>query len=129
MKKHWLTLIIWFLSPLVISSVFHRKITFELLVYGLMLPYWLFVMASFAYEGTRIMSYVKNHFPREYKKRMANNTLDHKFLTSFAPALYDEKWKTAQARYRSSLRFTFISLLLEGCFALVYFTFFVTGSK
>ena len=50
-KKYWIILVCWFFSPLFIRRIFHNQVVSENVIFVLIAIYWIFVLATFAYEN------------------------------------------------------------------------------
>ena len=68
-KKYWIILALWFFLPMFIKNILKIQMPSSTLMFGFVPPYWLFVMATFAYERYVIMSYLKKKYPLEVKER------------------------------------------------------------
>ena len=112
-KKYWIVLVCWFFSPLFIRRIFHNQVVSENVIFVLIAIYWIFVLATFAYENHLVTSYLKVHYLHEFKKRetcflIGRGGVDLSFIFSFSPE-NDDKWKNIQSNFRNYLLFLFIS--------------------
>ncbi len=96
-----------------------------------MVPYWLFVMATIAYERYNFFSYLHRHYPYEYKKlkRLSIGTVEDRieyrdFLDNFYPE-GDKEWVMIQSNLKNHMRFVIVSFFTVGVFALLYFNLLV----
>ncbi len=124
-KKYWIILALWFFLPMFIKNILKIQMPSSTLMFGFVPPYWLFVMATFAYERYVIMSYLKKKYPLEVKERKGKavfsegKKLDFNFLMSFSPP-NDSEWKAIQSNFKEYMNFVSVSFIAVICFGFIY---------
>lgn len=127
--KYWVVLFCWFFSPLFISRILNIHISSNQLIFGFIMPYCLFVIATIPYEKYHFFSYLRKNYPYEYKKLkrletggIKNNLEYRDFIDNFSPD-NDEEWERIQDNLDDHTHFLTASFFAVGCFSLIYLIF------
>lgn len=124
--KYWLTLVLWLVFPVALKKSFDLQISFIGLVFGFALPYSIFTIASYVYEGSIVTCYLKKHYPHEAKKKNnlfgSTDYFGFDFILSFSPP-NDNEWKSLQSHFKKFYVFPFVSIGLIFFFLVVYSVF------
>lgn len=121
--KYWLTLVLWLAFPVVLEKFCDLQISFIGLVFGFALPYSIFAIASYVYEGSIVTCYLKKHYPYVAKKRNnlfgSSDYFGFDFILTFSPP-NDDKWKSLQSYFKKFYIFPFVSIGMIFFFLIVY---------
>lgn len=130
-EQYWLILFCWFFSPIFVQNILHIQFSSTQLIFGFMVPYWLFVLATIVYERYNLFSYLHRYYPYEYKKlkRLSIGTIEDRieyldFLDNFYPE-GDKEWVMIQSNLKKHMHFVIVSFFSVGGFALLYFNLLV----
>lgn len=132
-QKYWTIFLCWFTAPILILGLLHKEVCSIHFMFGYLLPYWLFVMATFAYERYYLLSYLERNHPGEYWKRRRNTALrrggeylDMEFLTTFSFE-GDSEWTRLQENLKGYLAFVLASFLGVGALSFIVMIFFTAN--
>ncbi len=131
-QKYWFILLCWFTSPMLLKTFLGITISKEVLAFGFVPAYWLFVLIAAFREGRWFDAYLEKHYPYEWKreKGLYQKSLQERRvrgfwqikdgpLFTFAPA-DDEDWNKVKDDARGVVDFVLGSFFASGVFCVLY---------